>query len=211
LTANDSQFTSSEDLFIHVNPATTTNQAPAVALPTSVTIPFPPGSTTLTGIVTDSSGTPTLLWTKISGPGSVTFGSPTMASTSLTFSVPGTYVLRLTATDSQSLKGFADVIVNVVAPGNQPPVINLSFSPTVTLPASLSVTGTVTDDGLASGSTLIISWTKEAGPGKDESRLPHPKVRTAASRWRIDRHPGAQSDAGSGARCDAKEVGTGFG
>jgi hypothetical protein len=36
-------------------------------------------------------------WTKVSGPGNVTFTSPSSASTGATFSTAGTYVLRLTA------------------------------------------------------------------------------------------------------------------
>ena len=43
-------------------------------------------------------GTPALAWSKISGPGSVTFGNPALADTTAVFSAPGTYVLQATAT-----------------------------------------------------------------------------------------------------------------
>ena len=47
-----------------------------------------------------SAGTVSKSWTKVSGPGTVTFSSPNALNTSATFSVAGTYVLRLTASDS---------------------------------------------------------------------------------------------------------------
>jgi hypothetical protein len=39
-------------------------------------------------------------WSKVSGPGTVTFGNAALATTTATFSAPGAYVLRLTATSS---------------------------------------------------------------------------------------------------------------
>ncbi len=43
----------------------------------------------------------TQLWTQISGPGVATIEQPTAATTAVTFSAPGTYILRITATDTQ--------------------------------------------------------------------------------------------------------------
>ncbi|MGB8166735.1 MAG: Calx-beta domain-containing protein [Chthoniobacteraceae bacterium] len=43
----------------------------------------------------------TLVWTQAAGPGTATIESPTSATTAVTFSTPGTYVLRVTATDGQ--------------------------------------------------------------------------------------------------------------
>ncbi|OYW27732.1 MAG: hypothetical protein B7Z47_06415, partial [Chthoniobacter sp. 12-60-6] len=40
-------------------------------------------------------------WTQISGPGVATIESPTAATTAVTFSAPGNYILRITATDTQ--------------------------------------------------------------------------------------------------------------
>ena len=65
------------------------------------------------------------LWTPISGPGTVTFGNNSLASTTASFSAAGTYVLRLTADDGQ-LSRSDDVSVVVSAapgggPGNPPP------------------------------------------------------------------------------------------
>ncbi len=54
----------------------------------------------------------TLAWSKVSGPGTVTFGTATTANSTATFSTAGTYVLRLTANDTQ-FTGTDDVTVNV--------------------------------------------------------------------------------------------------
>ncbi len=93
------------------------NQAPVVNItnPTngaSVTIP-----TNLTASVTDDGlpgPTSTLVtqWSKQAGPGSVTFAAPSALSTSAHFSLPGSYILRLTATDGP-LTTIRDVAVNV--------------------------------------------------------------------------------------------------
>jgi hypothetical protein len=47
----------------------------------------------------DPPGTLSLAWSKVSGPGTVTFGTATLAETTAIFSEVGTYVLRLTAKD----------------------------------------------------------------------------------------------------------------
>ena len=63
---------------------------------------FPAATATLSGTASDD-GPPgaglTTLWTKVSGPGTVTFGAAAALTTSATFSVLGVYVLRLTAND----------------------------------------------------------------------------------------------------------------
>lgn len=53
-----------------------------------------------------------VLWSKVSGPGTVTFMDATASSTTATFSHPGVYVLRLEATDS-ALTGQSEITVNV--------------------------------------------------------------------------------------------------
>lgn len=57
----------------------------------------------LSATITDD-GAPapvTQMWTQISGPGVATIEQPTAATTAVTFSAPGTYILRITATDTQ--------------------------------------------------------------------------------------------------------------
>ena len=83
-----------------------------------------PGATALSGKAKDD-GKPknrlTLRWAKRSGPGDVTFADPAKSATTATFSVPGEYVLELTADDGE-LKASDTLGVTVVAP---PPAVHL--------------------------------------------------------------------------------------
>jgi N-acetylneuraminic acid mutarotase len=100
---------------IEVRPTTGgSNQPPTVNAGMDQTITLP-NSATLTGTVTDDglpNGTLTRTWSKVSGPGTVTFGTPTANTTTATFSSAGTYVLRLTASDG-ALSASDDVTVTV--------------------------------------------------------------------------------------------------
>ena len=78
-----------------------------------------PNSATLAGSVTDdglpAGGQLTSTWSQLPGaPGTATFTNPTSPTTNVTFSAPGTYVLRLTANDTE-LQGSDDVTVTVNA------------------------------------------------------------------------------------------------
>jgi hypothetical protein len=84
------------------------NQAPTVDVGADQTITLPVHSVSVSGIVSDDGlpgGPITTLWTKVSGPGSVTFGNTSAAATSASFSQNGTYVLQLAANDGV-LTGF---------------------------------------------------------------------------------------------------------
>lgn len=52
----------------------------------------------------------TFQWSKVSGPGTVTFADATAANTTVSFSAPGSYVLRLTASDGGA-QGTGEVTV----------------------------------------------------------------------------------------------------
>ena len=58
---------------------------------------------------------PVTTWSKLSGPGSVTFADPKAAVTTATFSVPGTYVLQVTA-DNGTSKASSTLSVKVELP-----------------------------------------------------------------------------------------------
>lgn len=90
------------------------NTAPVPDAGTDQTITLP-STASLSGSDSDDglpSGTVTFEWSKLSGPGSVTFVDSTALSTTATFSASGTYVLRLTADDSD-LQGTSDVTITV--------------------------------------------------------------------------------------------------
>ncbi len=99
------------------------NLAPIVSPGTGGT--FPTTVVALAGTVSDDGqpnppGAVTALWSKVSGPGTVTFSNPNLAETSALFSGSGTYVLRLTAADGE-VSVFADTTYIIAA--GPPPTI----------------------------------------------------------------------------------------
>ena len=80
----------------------------------------------------------------------------------MTFGAPGTYVLRLTATDGE-LTASDDVEI-VANPGNEPPRVSAGLDGPVTT-AVLTLAGQVSDDGLPAGGTLGSLWSLVSGPG----------------------------------------------
>jgi hypothetical protein len=81
------------------------NGAPIVDAGPPQVLEWPEDSTTLNGFVGDDGhpyppSTVTALWSKQSGPGTVTFDDPNQPVTAATFSAPGTYVLQLVGNDS---------------------------------------------------------------------------------------------------------------
>jgi len=98
------------------------NDAPSVSAgpDRSVTLPT---SAVLSGTATDDGrpdppGQLTVSWSKVSGPGAVTFAHPKSPQTTAGFSKAGTYVLRLSASDSV-LEVRDDVQVVVTGAGGQ--------------------------------------------------------------------------------------------
>ncbi len=100
---------------------TTFNAAPIVNAGPDQSVSMP-GGVNLPGAATDD-GFPnppaalTVTWSKVSGPGTVTFSDPSSASTSALFSVSGTYVLRLSANDGDTTSSD-DVTVSALLGGN---------------------------------------------------------------------------------------------
>ena len=147
-----------------------TNTPPVVGAGSDQTITLP-ASATLDGTVSDDGlpdppGAVTTTWTQESGPGTVTFGDASAVDTTASFSAAGTYSLRLTASDSQ-LGAFDELTVTVnAASGNQPPSVNAGSDQTIILPASATLDGTVSDDGLPNPpGALTTTWSKLSGPG----------------------------------------------
>lgn len=164
LTANDSRFTATDDVTITVLPA---NEAPVVNAGADHTSAWPGGGLELQGTINDDGlpfgNTLAATWSKVSGPGNVTFADSHSPNTSVTFGAPGVYTLRLTATDSE-FSASDDVTISLSA-FNQAPLVNAGADQLVTLPACASLSGTATDDGLPTGSTLTFKWIKVSGPG----------------------------------------------
>jgi hypothetical protein len=92
------------------------NQPPVVMAGSDQTVDLAAGAI-LDGTVTDDGqpnppGLVTTTWSQLSGPGTVTFANPSSVDTTASFSALGTYVLRLTASDSQ-LSNSDDVTITV--------------------------------------------------------------------------------------------------
>ena len=99
----------------------------------------------------------------VTGPAPVMLGSPAAATTTATFTTPGLYVLRLTASD-WALAASDDVSVTV-SRANAAPLVDAGPDQTITLPDPVTLTGSVTDDGLPAGGTLTLAWSAASGPG----------------------------------------------
>ncbi|MEZ5257339.1 MAG: LamG-like jellyroll fold domain-containing protein [Ilumatobacteraceae bacterium] len=112
-------------------------------------LPNPPGALTTT-------------WSQVSGPGTATFGSVSVADTTVVFDTPGQYVLRLTGSDSE-FEVTDEVTIDVVA--NQAPLIDAGPDRFAEYPAPTSLNGSVSDDGYPLGGSVTVSWTKISGPG----------------------------------------------
>jgi RHS repeat-associated protein len=145
------------------------NQPPTVSAGGNQTIELPTNTATLNGSASSTvpAGSPvTVQWSEVSGPGSVTFANATQATTQATFPVVGTYVLQLSATvTATGLSASAQTTVTV-APVNQPPSVSVGPDQVIAYPTvTANLTGTATDDGYPVGSSLLILWSKVAGPG----------------------------------------------
>src|SRR5262249_42478539 len=143
------------------------NQPPSVTVGPDQTIVLP-ATAALTGQVSDDGrpigGALTVRWSKVAGPGPVSFDDPDQANTQATFGLPGTYVLRLTATDSQRSANAQTTVVVTRGTVNQPPVVTAGPVAATTLPAPVALTGSVSDDGLPAGGPLTVNWQKVSGP-----------------------------------------------
>ena len=94
------------------------NSAPSVDAGADQSITLQ-GGAVLNATVTDgglpTAATVTQAWSKLSGPGTVEFAKPTAVDTTATFDEAGTYVLRLTAKDSEA-SASDTVTVSVQSP-----------------------------------------------------------------------------------------------
>ncbi len=118
---------------------------PAVAIPANVGLMLVARATRDTpgGVVTLP-----YAWSKISGPGTVTFESASAGATAATFSASGSYVLRATAT-AGALTGTSDLRVDVA------PVLTAQYINTSTAAGSWSESDTVSGSHAGGTITLI--------------------------------------------------------
>ncbi|MES2570992.1 MAG: hypothetical protein V4710_13175, partial [Verrucomicrobiota bacterium] len=112
LSGSDSLLSAHDEVTLQAN---FSNQAPKVDAGPDQSVTAP---TLLHGKVVDdglpSTGSLTVHWTQVAGPGLARFDNVDAASCGVSFSQPGTYILRLSATDSEA-SSEDDVTINVGA------------------------------------------------------------------------------------------------
>jgi len=145
------------------------NQPPVVIAGSYAPIYIPNGEfdfVVFNPTVTDDglpNGTVTFAWSVDSGPGAVVFDDPTNPTTAAHFSVPGTYVLRLVASDGDK-EGFGTTTITVIH--NDVPVVDAGEDQTITLDGDSvyfeSPDATLTDDEIPE--PAVVTWSKVSGP-----------------------------------------------
>ena len=166
LTGNDGAASAYDEVTITY----TDNYAPSVNAGLDLTIGILDGAN-LDGTVTDDGlpnppGTVTTLWTQQSGPGTATFGNANNVDTPVSFSATGTYVLRLTADDSD-MSAYDEVTIDVASGSlNNAPAVDAGPDRSIDEGGTASLDGTVSDDGKPNPPAHVTTtWTKTSGPG----------------------------------------------
>lgn len=132
---------------------------------TNQTITLPTTITTLSGSATTPAGTTitTYAWSRISGPNTPTISSPNAASTNVTGMIQGSYVFRLTVTNSASATAFDDVNVDVIPAAANPPIVSAGGAQAIQLPTTITnLNGSAVPQG--SNTITSIQWTQTSGP-----------------------------------------------
>jgi hypothetical protein len=123
----------------------------------------------LSGLVSDD-GFPnppsatTAMWSKVSGPGLVSFEDAGAPETEANFSLYGSYTLRLTGNDGAMIASDEVVVTVNPSPGNQSPVVDAGADQAVPRQRLVNLAGIVTDDGIPHPSPSVV-WSVVSGPG----------------------------------------------
>ncbi|WPV65127.1 PKD domain-containing protein [Chitinophaga sp. LS1] len=139
------------------NTASSTISPPVAAVASSsLTITLPTNSTTLDG--STSTGTiTTYAWTQTSGPSTATLSSTSTAKITASNLVAGTYVFKLTVSNSA---GSSSQTVTVVVNPATPVAAVAAFSITLTLPTN----STTLDGSSSTGTITSYTWAQTSGP-----------------------------------------------
>jgi hypothetical protein len=145
-----------------------TNTPPTVGAGSDQTIQLPTSSVILTGTATGNGGATITgtVWTRISGPATVTIANAAALSTGVSgLTIAGSYVFELKATDNNGLSTTAAVTITVdAAAPHVPPVANAGADQTVTLPfTDINLDGSASYD--TDGTITSYSWVQVSGNG----------------------------------------------
>lgn len=163
---DDDKATATANVTVIVNPVAAPNKAPVANAGTMQSITLPTNSVTLNGSAsTDADGKIVkYAWKQIAGPINVKITSATLASTTVTGFVGGTYTFSLTVTDDDNATSTANVVVRVNPPvPDIAPVAQAGPDQTITLPNNtVNLNGSASTD--ADGRIVKYAWRKVSGP-----------------------------------------------
>jgi len=153
--------TGKDTVSVFVNSAV--NTPPIANAGADQTLNLPTSSVNLVGSASDSNGSVTsTLWTQVSGPAQASIATPTSLTTQVTFSVAGSYVFQLKATDNLGAVATDNLTVTVVAAANQMPTANAGADLVINMPMnSVTITGWGTD---SDGTVTQYFWSQISGP-----------------------------------------------
>ena len=141
------------------------NKPPVAVAGAKQTITLPANTATLNGsLSSDPDGTiASYSWIQVAGPAGPVIGSPSSATTGVTFTVKGNYVFKLTVTDNQGATGTAYDTITVRPSASSLPVADAGFDQTITLPtSSVNLSGSSSYD--SSGTITTYQWSQISGP-----------------------------------------------
>lgn len=148
------------------------NQPPTVTTGPAQTITLPATATVTGSAIDDGQPTTTLSysWSLSSGPGPVTFTNPSGATTGVSFSSPGTYQLRLMASDGQLSRSATTQVTVNAAPAPPPPpstpgVIRINAGGGILTDSSGQVWEA--DRGFSGGATFAVTRSISGPAGMD--------------------------------------------
>src|SRR6185437_16183757 len=149
------------------------NHAPVVSAGDDQAITLPANTVSLHGAATDDGQPPgsalVISWSVLSGPAAVTIASANTLNTTVSFSEPGTYVLRLAASDSQLIAtDDLFVVVNPSLTPNQPPGAAAGPDQTIALHDNLIVNSSA-EQLLVDGK--LPGWTEVQGPNWTQATI----------------------------------------
>lgn len=103
---------------------------PVVTAGASQSVQLPVSIATLNGTLSSTDPATTVLWTQVSGPSTATITTPTGVQTTVGTLIQGTYIFRLTATDSNNQTGSAQTTVQVNPAATNPNgLVNILVDP----------------------------------------------------------------------------------
>ncbi|MBX2955392.1 MAG: gliding motility-associated C-terminal domain-containing protein [Cyclobacteriaceae bacterium] len=159
---DDKGATSNDDVTVTVN-AASVNQPPIADAGPNLIITLPTNSANINGSGSDADGSVTAyLWAKVSGP-TVTLGTLTNPTLSVSNLVEGIYVFRLQVTDNSGATATDDMTLTVnPASVNQAPIVSAGPDRTIFLPINtIQLSGSASDPD---GSIVTRLWTQISGP-----------------------------------------------